>query len=186
VAALRITGGEDVVAFLKSQHQQIRELFERVRTTSGPDREHVFTDLRRLLAVHETAEEEIVHPRARWRLGDGDAIVTARLHEEEDAKRILAVLEKLDVDSTEFAEGFVAFQDDVLAHADAEETQEFPQLRDALDESNLARMRTAVRIAEKTAPTRPHPGVELAGQNMLVGPFAAMLDRARDLLTGKL
>ena len=73
----------------------------------------------------------------------------------------------------------------MLAHAEAEETQEFSQLRDALDERNLARMRTAVMLAEKTAPTRPHPGVELAGQNLMVGPFAAMLDRARDLLTGK-
>lgn len=182
---MRITDGEDVVAFLKNQHQQIRELFDRVSSTSGSDREQAFTDLRRLLAVHETAEEEIVHPRARWRLDAGDAIVMARLHEEQHAKRTLAELEKLDVDSAEFADGLAAFRADVLAHAEAEETQEFAQLRDALDEASLARMRTAVQLAERTAPTRPHPGVELAGQNLMVGPFAAMLDRARDLLTGK-
>jgi hypothetical protein len=46
-------------------------------------------------------------------------------------------------------------------------------------------MRNAARLAQATAPTRPHPGVESATANMLAGPFAAMLDRARDLLSGK-
>jgi hypothetical protein len=43
----------------------------------------------------------------------------------------------------------------------------------------------AVAFAESIAPTRPHPGVESAAANMLVGPFAAMLDRARDAISGK-
>jgi hypothetical protein len=46
-------------------------------------------------------------------------------------------------------------------------------------------MRNAARLAESMAPTRPHAGVESAAANMLVGPFAAMLDRARDLVSGK-
>jgi hypothetical protein len=46
-------------------------------------------------------------------------------------------------------------------------------------------MRRAVELAESTAPTRPHAGVETPTANMLAGPFAAMLDRARDFLTGK-
>lgn len=36
----------------------------------------------------------------------------------------------------------------------------------------------ARKLAESTAPTRPHPGVESATANLLAGPFAAMLDRA--------
>jgi hypothetical protein len=46
-------------------------------------------------------------------------------------------------------------------------------------------MRRAVEVAEATAPTHPHPGVESAPANMLAGPFASMLDRARDMITGK-
>jgi hypothetical protein len=42
-----------------------------------------------------------------------------------------------------------------------------------------------VELAEAMAPTRPHPGVESAKANMLAGPFAMMLERARDALTGK-
>ena len=43
-------------------------------------------------------------------------------------------------------------------------------------------MAKAVQAAEAIAPTRPHPGVESAKLNFAVGPFASMLDRARDLL----
>jgi hemerythrin superfamily protein len=176
---------EDVVSFLKRQHEQIKALFEQVMSSSGAAREEAFTDLRRLLAVHETAEEEVVHPRARRELQNGDGIVAARLNEENEAKQTLAELEKLDVDSSEFETKLAAFRTDVVSHAEAEEHEEFSQLRDALEESQLERMRTAVTLAERTAPTHPHPGVETAGENVMAGPFASMLDRAKDLITGK-
>jgi hypothetical protein len=43
-------------------------------------------------------------------------------------------------------------------------------------------MAKAVMAAEAIAPTRPHAGVESAKMNFAAGPFASMLDRARDLL----
>jgi hypothetical protein len=66
---------------------------------SGKEREESFAQLRRLLAVHETVEEEIVHPAARQALPDGESVVEARLAEEHEAKEMLAALEKLDVHS---------------------------------------------------------------------------------------
>jgi hypothetical protein len=118
-------------------------------------------------------------------LDDGDDVVDARLQEENEAKQTLAELEKLDVDSAQFETLFRELQADVLLHAAAEEEQEFGELAAQLDGEQLDRMRNAVQLAESMAPTRPHPGVESAKANMLAGPFAAMLDRARDLLSGK-
>jgi len=180
-----IDSAADVVGFLKGQHEQIKALFEQVTATSGDDRREIFDHLRRLLAVHETAEEEVVHPRAKNSLDDGEDVVGARLHEEHEAKETLSRLEKLDVDSAEFETLFQEFQADVLQHAQAEETQEFSKLTAALDDDQLQRMRRAVELAEKTAPTHPHPGVESQAANMLAGPFAMMLDRARDAITGR-
>jgi hemerythrin superfamily protein len=185
VTSTQIAGGRDVVAFLKSQHQQIKDLFEQVTRATGEERRNSFTALRRLLAVHETAEEEVVHPRARRELPDGDDVIDARLQEENEAKKTLATLEGLDVESTEFERLFQELQADVLLHAANEEEQEFDRLADELDDDQLQRMRRAVELAESTAPTRPHAGVETPTANMLAGPFAAMLDRARDFLTGK-
>ena len=180
-----IATGTDVVSFLKEQHEQVKELFKTVAQARGEARARAFQQLRRLLAVHETAEEEIVHPAAKRSLPNGDVIVQARLHEENEAKRALQQLEKLDLDSAEFDAEFRAFATDVITHAESEEQEEFAALADVLDTSRLERMRKAAELAESIAPTRPHPGVESAAANMLVGPFAAMIDRARDALTRK-
>ena len=181
----KIDSGSDVVGFLKGQHEQIKSLFEQVIAGVGSDREQAFVQLRRLLAVHETAEEEIVHPRAKREIADGDAIVGARLKEEHEAKDMLAELEKLDVASPEFEKKIRSLQSDVLAHAEAEEQKEFARLESELDDEQLQRMRKAVEFAKKTAPTRPHAGVESAAANVLVGPFAMMMDRAKDAISGK-
>jgi hemerythrin superfamily protein len=181
---IQLDNAEDVVDFLKAQHERIKSLFADVLDSQGKQREDLFVQLRRLLAVHETAEEEIVHPRARH-LADVEQIVARRLEEEHKAKETLRDLEKLDVDSAEFDQKFRALQEDVLAHAEAEERQEFTALSEAFDAPELERMRNAVQFAERMAPTRPHPGVESAAANMMAGPFAMMIDRARDAIRGK-
>lgn len=55
-----------------------------------------------------------------------------------------------------------------------------------LGPEELKRMASAVQAAEAIAPTRPHPGVESAKLNFAVGPFASMLDRARDAISAAL
>src|SRR5690606_31450249 len=51
---------EDVVALLMRQHGDIRNLFDEVEQSTGDQRKDAFARLVRLLAVHETAEEEVV------------------------------------------------------------------------------------------------------------------------------
>jgi len=177
---------DDVVKFLKAQHNLIKDMFDEVLSASEPKaREKAFTELRALLAVHETAEEMVVHPRARA-LDDGDAIVDARLKEEHEAKEQLSKLEKMDIGSDEFLDELTKFRDDVVEHAEREENEEFSILRDKLDSGDRKRMVAAVQAAEAIAPTRPHPGVESAKANFAVGPFASMLDRARDAISAAL
>ena len=174
---------DDVVKFLRDQHNLIKDLFDEVLSASGTDaREKAFTKLRQLLAVHETAEEMVVHPRARHELDNGDAVVDARLSEEHEAKEQLAKLEKMDVGSNSFVTELTKFRDVVIDHAEHEENHEFKKLQRQLDSADLGRMAKAVQAAEAIAPTRPHAGVESAKLNFAVGPFASMLDRARDLI----
>jgi hemerythrin superfamily protein len=174
---------DDVVKFLKDQHNLIKDLFEEVLSASDSKaREKAFVELRQLLAVHETAEEMVVHPRARNEIADGNEIVDARLHEEHEAKQQLSKLEGMDVTSKEFIDELTKFRDDVIEHAEHEENEEFTRLERNLDAGDRERMAKAVLAAEAIAPTRPHPGVESAKANFAVGPFASMLDRARDAI----
>lgn len=181
----KIDTSHDVIGFLRQQHEEIRSLFERVISSRGEVREDAFVSLRRMLAVHETAEEEILHPVARRALPDGEAVVAARIEEERLAKTALVEIESLPIDSTEFTILLQRLKIDVLSHAESEEKLEFERLRGLIDPKQLARMRRAAQLAEAIAPTRPHPGIESATANLLVGPFVSMLDRARDRLAGK-
>ena len=65
----------------------------------------------------------------------------------------------------------------------AEENHEFPLLRRYLDEDQSARAEKLLLLAEKTAPTHPHPTARTTAMNYIAGPFAAMADRARDAIS---
>ena len=174
---------DDVVKFLTDQHNLIKDMFDEVLGASDPKaRETAFIELRKLLAVHETAEEMVVHPRVRHEVEGGDIIVDARLKEEHEAKEHLSALEAMDIGSQEFIDELKLFQSSVIDHAEREETEEFNRLERELSADDRERMAKAVLAAEAIAPTRPHAGVESAKLNFAAGPFASMLDRARDLL----
>jgi hemerythrin superfamily protein len=178
---------DDVVEFLKGQHNLIKDMFDDVLSASSDEaRKEAFVNLRQLLAVHETAEEMVVHPRARGELSSGDDIVDARLKEEHDAKVQLQRLEGLDIGSEEFITELQQFQQAVVDHANLEESEEFPGLQRDLGADDLRRLAIAVQAAEAIAPTRPHPGVESVKANLVAGPFASMLDRARDAIESAL
>ncbi|GHH86394.1 hemerythrin [Streptomyces sulfonofaciens] len=179
---------QDVVALLMAQHGEIRNLFDEVEQSEGDQRRDAFRGLVRMLAVHETAEEEVVHPYARRSVEGGAQIVDERLEEERKAKELLARLDGMDPADERFMPLLQELRTAVTEHARAEERYEFAQLRRIHDQGALATMAQAVKAAEATAPTHPHPGVESGAENVALGPIAAIADRARDAIrkaTGK-
>jgi len=172
----------DLVDLLLTQHARIEEQFLLVVGASGKDRQEAFDDLVRLLAVHETAEEEVVHPLSRTLADGGDGIVDDRLQEERQAKEMLKALTEADVDSDGFDAALLLLRNAVLTHARYEERYEFPHLRAKVPAKRLRGLAEVVRAAEAAAPTRPHPGAESATANLVAGPALAVADRVRDLV----
>lgn len=175
---------EDVIDLLSRQHQEIRKLFADIEQATSDRREPLFRELVRLLSVHETAEQELVHPAIRD-LGGGE-VVDARVGEEHRATELLSTLTELGPDAEGFDTLLAQLRDDVLAHAEHEEQTEFPILRHGAEPERLVSMAGAVRAAERIAPTRPHPGVESPAANLLLGPPLAIMDRARDAIRSAL
>ncbi|MEO3811526.1 hemerythrin domain-containing protein [Sphaerisporangium sp. B11E5] len=172
-------GEQNVVDLLIGQHTQIKEMFAELAGAQGERKRELFHELVRLLAVHESAEELVVHPAARPTAGE--EIVEARLREEHEAKEALSELYDLGVEHPEFDAKCAALAQDVLEHATQEELKEFSRLRAEVPPERLVRMAGAVRAAEKIAPTRPHPAAgESAIVNMLVGPPVGVFDKVRD------
>jgi len=174
---------KDGISLLVEQHDQVKNAFATLETASGDKRRETFEMIVRMLAVHETAEEEVVYPLVRRELPGGDALADARIAEEDQAKEELKNLEKIGVEAPSFLPKFADFRQAVLSHAEREEQQVFTPLRQKLDADKLESVYKALTAAEAVAPTHPHPSApSSATGNLVVGPFAAIADRVRDAL----
>jgi hemerythrin superfamily protein len=105
------------------------------------------------------------------------------MHEERESNKVLKTLEAVDASSDDFLPAFAELREAVLAHAEAEEKEEFPAILEKCDEDQRRGMGTLLRAAEKVAPTRAHPSA--AGSHvrqLALGPMASVVDRTRDAI----
>ncbi|MER5550505.1 hypothetical protein ABT001_02260 [Streptomyces sp. NPDC002793] len=88
------------------------------------------------------------------------------------------VIEERTTDHREVEELFWKFEVQPVGGQQRRKLACTPQVLDALGDK--------IRTAKKTAPTRPHPSApDTPPGNRLLGPGAGLVDRARDLLTGR-
>jgi hypothetical protein len=172
----------DVVDLLLAQHAAIERLFLLAAGSAGDAKRNAFNGLVRLLTVHETAEEEVIHPLASTLVDGGEAPIDDRLDEERQAKTMLAALVDAGPDDENFDTALLVLRDAVLVHARREERYEFTQLRQRVPAEQLRALAGLVRAAEAVAPTHPHPGAETAIANIALAPALAVIDRLRDLV----
>lgn len=154
----------DVVELLLHQHGMIRDLFTEVERSTGAERRDAFRRLVRLLAVHETAEEQVIHPLARRTLPGGEGLVDDRLAEERRAKEMLAQLDDMDPDDPRFLPMLSQLRDAVIAHAVSEEQYEFRYLRQQVKPEQMRRLASAVRAAQALVPAPPSRGGDRPGE----------------------
>ncbi|MHB2016509.1 MAG: hemerythrin domain-containing protein [Candidatus Xenobia bacterium] len=171
---------DDVLAEVVQDHNEIKELFARFDTAAGNARKEACHDLFRKLAIHETTEEIVVHPLCA-KAPNGSEVRDDLLAEEKEAEQMLARMEKLDVESTEFQNLYQQLKSAVLAHANHEETVEHPMIRANVPPQRLNRLVGLYQTAEKMAPTHAHPNTpNTAVVRTTIGPIAAIVDRVRD------
>lgn len=136
---------EDFVQILTEQHDDVKKLMPQVLQDKGPQRRERFAHVRRVLAAHEALEQSTIHLAAE-QLGADPA---PRIKEETTAEDAIAELENLDVDGDEFETKFRELSDDVVAHAENEENEEFPKLSGELTDSARARVELGLHLVEE-------------------------------------
>jgi hemerythrin-like domain-containing protein len=135
---------------------------------------------------HEALEEMYFWPVVRDHLPNGDTLADEATGQEQEAKEVLAKLDKLDAGDTEFEKLLGMFIGAAREHIQFEETQVWPGLRSALNTERAAELGTQIAEGKKTAPTRPHPHTPPSpGVLKAAGPVAAAADKARDAVTGR-
>ena len=172
---------QDIVDRLTDDHNQIRSLFAQVETTPANQRGDLFRHIVSELARHEAAEEAVVHSATRDDVPGGEQVAEAVLEEESQAEQLMADMEQMDPTGEEFLTSLERLRDDVLAHAEHEETEEFPRLREHLDTERRVQMAEGFERLKGVAPTHPHPHTpQDPGVRAAAGPIVGVFDRARD------
>lgn len=174
---------DDIITLLKGDHQAAEALLNRFETVAPSGRDEYFCEVVHLLVGHEVAEELVVYPAVRKDGSVGEQEAEKRIAEQAEAEQLLAEMESDDATTTAFAAKFIQLRESVLAHAQAEETSTFPLLQSATNAEEHRDLGVRYQKAKEKAPTHPHPHApDTPPGNKVLGPIAALLDRARDAM----
>lgn len=179
---------QDMIGALIQDHRAVDKAFSELESGRGsPEQrrdlaDHIITELVR----HSVAEEQYLYPTAREVLPNGDEVADHEIEEHAEAERLMKQLEKADSSTSEFTELANKLISSIRHHVDEEENHLFPKLRAACSAEKLNELGTKIEQAKETAPTRPHPAApDRPPMNKLLAPGAGLVDRARDVLTGR-
>jgi hemerythrin-like domain-containing protein len=135
---------------------------------------------------HEALEEMYFWPAVRDKAPGGGRLADTATNQEQEAKQVLARLDRLDAGQPEFEELVTTFIADGREHISFEESQVWPVLRPVLSEDEASALGDKIEQGKKTAPTRPHPNTPPSpGVLKTAGPAVAAADRARDAASGR-
>ncbi|MFC5674623.1 hemerythrin domain-containing protein [Streptomyces incanus] len=180
--------GGNVIAELTTDHREVDALFTQLETqpVGDPRRRELADELTIELVRHSVAEEMHLYPAVREHVEGGDEIADKELTDHAEVEQHLKDLEGLDAQDPQFDHLVAKLKLEVSEHVRDEEDRLFPLLAAACTPETLDELGDKVRTAKKTAPTRPHPSApDTPPGNKLLGPGAGLVDRARDLLTGR-
>jgi len=178
---------QDVVDLLTTDHHEVLDLLQEIKTSTVPDRRRELADVViGELVRHSVAEEMFVYPAMRRHLPDGDAAVEHDVGEHKELESLMKRWESLDGDSPDFDEVLAQLEEVLRDHVQDEESEQFPQLRAHIRADKLVELAAKVETAKKLAPTRPHPSAPHSELfHKTIGPGVGMVDRLRDKLTGR-
>jgi len=177
----------DVIELLEHDHREVEQMFaEYEQATSKEQKETLRDRIIIELVRHSEAEEQAVYPLIRKRIDNGDQIIEHEIDEHSKAERIMKELDKMSADDPQFGVLMTQLMTAIKEHVAEEENDVFPQFRTKVDADELNKLGETVERLKKIVPTHPHPmAPDHPPFNALLGPGAGLVDRLRDLLTGR-
>ncbi len=178
---------QDVIDLLMSEHREVESLLDQIaQPEQQPNARDIADQVIAMLIKHSVAEEMYVYPAMEQYLEDGKQDVEHDKAEHQELEELLKQLEGLDVSDPQFPQCVSRIQEVLADHVSDEESEQFPKMRAAIPAETLVELRGKVEMAEKIAPTRPHPQAPHSELfHKLVGPGVGMVDRLRDALSGR-
>ena len=181
----------NVIEVLEQDHREVEQMFAELESLRGSANDEDKARRKALaeqvtieLVRHSVAEEVLVYPQVEQKISAEEAEHARKEHAE--AEETLQRLEKLDADDPAFDDELATLMREIRHHIEEEEGQTFAHMRQAIDADELRKLGGRVEAFKKVAPTRPHPNVPNEPlPRMAAGPAASLLDRMRDIATGR-
>lgn len=123
---------------LKSQHQDIMEMFEKLQDGDGEDASQRFDDLARALVAHDAIEREIFYPLCEEVLGETEELMEAVMEHRVLEFCLYVAMEALGKD--DFGAKIGVLRKIVLEHLEDEEDALLPRIDGELDEERLEKV----------------------------------------------
>lgn len=185
----------DAISYLKGDHEEVLAMLARleqqpVDTTVTPadleGRRTLVTDLVIAESRHEAVEEEYFWPAVADSVPGGDQLAAQATEQEQRAKHVLAKLDHCKATDPEFENLIAEIITAGREHISYEEQQVWPAVQQTLSPERLDELGEQLAQAKENAPTRPHPHTPpKPGVLKTAGAGAAMMDKARDAVTGR-
>jgi len=142
-------GQTNALELLKSDHDKVDTLFQKVKANEDGDNSDTFGQIRRELIVHTHIEESIFYP---FLLENGDEelqkITREGIEEHRQVKMFLEELQSMSSNREAFPAKLQVLMEDVQHHVQEEEGEMFPMIRDQFDERRLTELGAQLK-AEK-------------------------------------
>ena len=179
---------QDVLDLLMSEHRSAESLLDQIaQTEQQPNARDIADQVISMLVKHSVAEEMYVYPVMAEYLDDGQEQVEHDKGEHQELEELLKTLEGVEPPDPQFPATVARVQEVLADHISDEEDEQFPRLRELVPADRLVELRGKVELAERVAPTRPHPEAPHSEMfHKIVGPGVGMVDRLRDALSGRM
>lgn len=184
----------DVFTVLAADHAEVKALLTELE--NGPSKatgaNQIQLDLRKRLTYvliieesrHEAVEEMYFWPAVREHHPAENTLADEATAQEQQAKHVLAELEKLEADDARFEALLGTFIRVARDHIEFEETEVWPGLHAVLPAEAAEELGRKIADGKKTAPNRPYPNpLPSPGVQKAAGPAVVATGKARDAVT---
>lgn len=138
-----MTKTKDPIALLKSDHKEVKKLFDKFEEADSEDKNIIAQEAIKELKIHSAIEEEIFYPAVKKNLKDDEIVIESK-EEHRVAKTLIEALEGMDAQDEDFTAKFTVLAENIRHHIKEEENEMFKMVRKTdLDLNELGEQMTA-------------------------------------------
>lgn len=171
---------QNAIAILDAEHQNIRQLFNRV-SSPAEDRSEVLDTLMESLASHVAIEQHVLVATLENHVDDSKDMVEALKHDHGTVEHLLTLLERRKANSPDVPDLVNELLDRMQGHFTEAQDRLFPALRRSLSEAELRKLGEEIVSDEGRSLARRHAPISARGPVAgIAGKASQIIDRIRD------